>query len=55
MCNLVNCFTIESSFGIYLDKNMETIYFEESSFLNVGDNIGSAINDYIDLILVKLE
>ena len=43
-CNLVNSFTIESSFGLYIDKNMQNVSFEEEKFLKVGEEIGRGLD-----------
>jgi len=50
--NIMNCFTLESSFQGFFDKNRETKDFYHSHFFEVGDILA---NSFLEYLIMKEE
>lgn len=46
-CNIVNSFTIESSFGVMTDKERKVVLLDRVGFAKVGEDIGKGVEYWL--------
>ena len=48
--NISNCYTLEASFGSFINSQRETLNFTDETFQELGNNVGKSICQYVMLL-----